>query len=114
MDILFYINKLYVYLLSFFNAFERKSLWYVIANLCASIDYHNHHGSSTGSSVAFFKNFERGTWHDDIYTYVAYWYDYLIGGVVPPTPPTPPTPTPPEQDETMAMYIVGLILKWFQ
>lgn len=70
--------------------------------------------NANDAAVAFFNNFERGTWHDDIYTYVAYWYDYLIGGVVPPTPPTPPTPTPPEQDETMAMYIVGLILKWFQ
>lgn len=69
--------------------------------------------NANDAAVAFFKNFERGTWHDDIYTYVDYWYDYLIGGVVPPTPPTPPTPPPPEEDESMAMYIVGLILKWF-
>lgn len=69
--------------------------------------------NANDAAVAFFKNFERGTWHDDIYTYVDYWYEYLIGGVVPPTPPTPPTPPPPEEDESMAMYIVGLILKWF-
>ena len=65
------------------------------------------------AAYVFFKNFERGTWHDDIYNYVSYWYDVLVEGDDPPTPPTPPTPPPPAEDETMAMYCVGLILKWF-
>ena len=30
-----------------------------------------------------------------------------------PEMPTPPTPPPPAEDETIAMYIVGSILKWF-
>ena len=65
------------------------------------------------AAVAFFKNFERGTWHDDIYTYVSYWYDVLVEGDTPTPPPIPPTPPPPAEDETIAMYLVGLILKWF-
>lgn len=67
------------------------------------------------ATKAFFKNFERGTWHDDLLTYANYWYDVLVEGEDPPTPPpTPPIPPPPAEDENLAMYIVGLILKWFE
>lgn len=62
---------------------------------------------------AFFRNFERGTWHDDIDIYVSYWYDVLVEGEDPPTPPTPPTPPPPAEDETMAMFLVSLLTKLF-
>jgi len=65
------------------------------------------------AAYVFFKNFERGTWHNDINNYVSYWYDVLVSGDDPPTPPTPPTPPPPAEDETIAMYIVSSILKWF-
>lgn len=65
------------------------------------------------AAYVFFKNFERGTWHSDINNYVSYWYDVLVSGDDPPTPPTPPTPPPPAEDETIAMYIVSSILKWF-
>lgn len=65
------------------------------------------------ATKAFFEAFERGTWHDDLYDYCDYWYEVLVGGVVPPTPPTPPTPPPPAEDETIAMYIVGSLIKWF-
>ena len=66
------------------------------------------------ATKAFFKNFERGTWHDDLLTYANYWYDVLVEGEDPPTPPpTPPIPPPPAEDENLALYIVGLILKWF-
>lgn len=47
------------------------------------------------AAEAFFKNFERGTWHDVINTYVSYWYDVLVEGDDPPIPPPGPTPTPP-------------------
>ena len=65
------------------------------------------------AAYVFFRNFERGTWHNDINNYVSYWYDVLVSGDDPPTPPTPPTPPPPAEDETIAMYIVSSILKWF-
>lgn len=38
----------------------------------------------------FFKNFERGTWHDELYDYAEYWYGVLYGS----EPPTPPSPRP--------------------
>lgn len=66
------------------------------------------------ATKVFFRNFERGTWHDVLYNYADYWEEYLTGHVTPPTPPTPPIPPPPAQDETEAMYLVGLILKWFE
>lgn len=69
-------------------------------------DYHE-------ATKCFFQNFERGTWHDSLYTYADYWYDVLVGGDDPPIPPPGPTPDPPAEDETIAMYIVGFILKWF-
>lgn len=65
------------------------------------------------AAYVFFKNFERGTWHNDINNYVSYWYDVLVSGDDPPTPPTPPTPPPPAEDEAIVFYIVGSILKWF-
>lgn len=48
------------------------------------------------ATAAFFYNFERGTWTNDLYDYAYNWDQYLYGGVTPPTPPSPPIPpTPP-------------------
>lgn len=56
------------------------------------------------ATEVFFYNFERGTWHNVMYDYADYWYQYLYG-TTPPTPPVPP-PTPPGDYNliTLGMY----------
>lgn len=59
----------------------------------------------------FFYNFERGTWHDEIDTYMQYWADVCYGDT-PPAPPTPPpSPTPVEEDEMLwhAIYLSKML-----
>lgn len=52
----------------------------------------------------FFYNFERGTWHDELDTYTAYWADTLYGDN-PPTPDPPIPPDPEEEDEMLWLSI---------
>ena len=55
------------------------------------------------ATECFFYNFERGTWHNDLYTYTQYWADVLYGQT-PPIPPTPPTPPSPPEPVDPSVY----------
>lgn len=70
------------------------------------------------ATEVFFYNFERGTWHNDLYTYTNYWADVLYGQSppIPPTPPTPPTPPDPpdpsvEEDQLYLAFKMTEVLK---
>lgn len=52
----------------------------------------------------FFYNFERGTWHDELDTYSAFWANELYGET-PPTPDPPLPPDPVEEDEMLWLAI---------
>lgn len=52
-------------------------------------DFKNISDIYTATRV-FFRNFERGTWHNVMFDYATYWYGVLYGG----EPPEPPTPIP--------------------
>lgn len=64
------------------------------------------------ATETFFYNFERGTWHNDLYTYTNYWADVLYGQTppIPPDPPTPPTPPDPP-DPSVEEDLLYLALK---
>lgn len=70
--------------------------WFPTSSYNYSWDDYKHLTDMYEATAAFFYNFERGTWTNDLYDYAYNWYGYLYGGVTPPVPPTPPTPpTPP-------------------
>lgn len=54
----------------------------------------------------FFYNFERGTWHDVLDTYTAYWADTLYGD----NPPTPDPPIPPDPEEEDGMLWLSIFM----
>ena len=54
----------------------------------------------------FFYNFERGTWHDDLDTYTAYWADTLYGD----NPPIPDPPIPPDPEEEDGMLWLSIFM----
>ena len=54
----------------------------------------------------FFYNFERGTWHDELDTYTAYWADTLYGD----NPPTPDPPIPPDPEEEDGMLWLSIFM----
>lgn len=59
---------------------------------------------------AFFYNFERGTWHNELDDYTAFWADALYGDN-PPTPDPPRSPSPVEEDDLLrlAMFMSKMI-----
>lgn len=54
----------------------------------------------------FFYNFERGTWHDELDTYTAYWANTLYGD----NPPTPDPPIPPDPEEEDGMLWLSIFM----
>lgn len=59
---------------------------------------------------AFFYNFERGTWHNELDTYSAFWANELYGDT-PPTPDPPLPPSPEEEDEDSAVWLLLRLFK---
>lgn len=59
---------------------------------------------------AFFYNFERGTWHDELDTYTDFWANELYGDNPPiPDPPRPPSPVEEDELLRLAMFMSKMI-----
>jgi len=61
----------------------------------------------------FFYNFERGTWHDELDEYAAFWASELYGDT-PPSPEPPLPPSPEEEDEDLLLWLVMFLCKFFK
>lgn len=87
-------------------ASSTSASWIMTAQFPYTWDEYKNLTDIYTATGAFFYNFERGTWHNVLYDYASWWYEYLYGST-PPTPPEPPEPpTPIDEYE----YIVALKL----